>query len=617
MSRCSFSIFRTYIQVAFLNLMSVMAERAGSVHVRVGGNTQETAVLVDSLPDGAMIEKDKLDSSNPTETPTLLFTPEYIYLFANVSALTPVKWYLGIPMNDTSNLRLGIAEVGETILGDNLLGFQLGNEPDLYVSHGHRATGYEPANYTQEFGLVIQAIAADSLIPTRNNLIGPSVSGTWSPEQVWDTGFITDYSAELYALSVEHYPDNNCAAAFPDAGFGDPKDPQVVFQNYLNHTSGTGIVAPYLNSAGIAQQAGKPFIMFETNSASCGGFAGVSDSFGAALWALDYGLQMAYSNFSGALLHVGGVDDTYNPFNPPITNQSTYRSWTIGPVFYSAVAVAETFGRTGQAQIIDMQANSGNMFTPGYAIYDGGSLARVALFNYITDSTGASDYTATISVSGGNVPSSVQVKYVTLCHILFDSFFSLFDVSRYLLAPSVAEKFNITWAGQVSPMSLSVLKHITKLYYGRPLAGSMSLVSNGIKSFDNPKLMRCSDGRLQGTETIESASCDQSAGTCSIKVPAPGFALVFMDSTALSDSAPSATVTFSTTAMTKTPKSTIVIESSVLATAQGMSGSDRTELGSTSKGSSGASRSTGMYPGVAGIISVLAGCAFLMSFFQH
>jgi hypothetical protein len=40
----------------------------------------------------------------------------------------------GIPFNDTSNLRLGIAEVGEAILGDNILGFQLGNEPDLYAS---------------------------------------------------------------------------------------------------------------------------------------------------------------------------------------------------------------------------------------------------------------------------------------------------------------------------------------------------------------------------------------------------------------------------------------------------------------------------------------------------
>jgi len=54
--------------------------------------------------------------------------------------------------------------------------------------------------------------------------------------------------------------------------------------------------------------------MFETNTASCGGFVGVSDSFGAALWALDYAMQLAYSNFSGALFHVGGQSVYYNPF---------------------------------------------------------------------------------------------------------------------------------------------------------------------------------------------------------------------------------------------------------------------------------------------------------------
>ena len=36
-------------------------------------------------------------------------------------------------MNDTANPRLRIAEVGEAYLGDNLLGFQVGNEPDLYL----------------------------------------------------------------------------------------------------------------------------------------------------------------------------------------------------------------------------------------------------------------------------------------------------------------------------------------------------------------------------------------------------------------------------------------------------------------------------------------------------
>ena len=54
--------------------------------------------------------------------------------------------------------------------------------------------------------------------------------------------------------------------------------------------------------------------MFETNSASCGGFVGISDSFGAALWGLDYAMQMAFANFSASLFHVGGQSVFYNPF---------------------------------------------------------------------------------------------------------------------------------------------------------------------------------------------------------------------------------------------------------------------------------------------------------------
>lgn len=119
-------------------------------------------------------------------------------------------------------------------------------------------------------------------------------------------------SPRTTAYQLCSYPDDNCPAAFPNAGFGPPADPQTKFAQYLTHASGQGIVAPYRNSSVVAQNAGKPFYMFETNTASCGGFPGVSDSFGSTLWMLDYGLQMAYSNFTMALMHVGGVDDTYN-----------------------------------------------------------------------------------------------------------------------------------------------------------------------------------------------------------------------------------------------------------------------------------------------------------------
>ena len=114
----------------------------------------------------------------------------------------------------------------------------------------------------------------------------------------------------LQSLTISRsYPDDNCGEAY---GLGNVKDPQTEFPNYLNHTAGKSLIAPYLNSSAIAQAAGKPFLMFETNTASCGGFPGISDAFGAALWGLDYGLQMAFSNFSGAMFHVGGQNVYYN-----------------------------------------------------------------------------------------------------------------------------------------------------------------------------------------------------------------------------------------------------------------------------------------------------------------
>lgn len=53
------------LQVPFLNLMANMAQRSGSVHIRVGGNTQETATLVDSLPNGKILTKMITNTSNP------------------------------------------------------------------------------------------------------------------------------------------------------------------------------------------------------------------------------------------------------------------------------------------------------------------------------------------------------------------------------------------------------------------------------------------------------------------------------------------------------------------------------------------------------------------------
>lgn len=261
--------------------------------------------------------------------------------------------------------------------------------------------------------------------------------------------------------------------------------------------------------------------------ASCGGFVGISDSFGAALWALDYAMQMAYSNFSAALFHVGGQSVFYNPFTPPPTNQSTYRQWTIGPVYYSALVMAEALGSSNASQVLDLLPNNANVFTPAYAIYDRGNLARILLFNYVTDPSGASDLTVQLNL-GGVGPSQVQVKY--------------------LQASSVSQKGNISWAGQTLGDNFA------------------------------------SDGRLEGTERIQTVTCS-TPGTCSIVVPAPCAALVFLATSDLTENSGAASHTFPTTVLTRTV-GTATVNPSVLATSNGHTGLDaKDELGSTSRGS--------------------------------
>ena len=82
--------------------MANIVERAGWVQVRVGGNTQENAELVPSLPNGTMLAKDYSQASGPTKTPPLEFTADLLYLMANISMLTNTHWFLGLSLYSLS-----------------------------------------------------------------------------------------------------------------------------------------------------------------------------------------------------------------------------------------------------------------------------------------------------------------------------------------------------------------------------------------------------------------------------------------------------------------------------------------------------------------------------------
>lgn len=107
---------------------------------------------------------------------------------------------------------------------------------------------------------------------------------------------------------------------------------------------------------------------------------------------VDYTLALAVRGFSAALYHVGGVRSPspiesssptdvpvgqrtqqnvfYNAFTAPPTNQSSFRGWDTGAMYYGFLVVAEALGQRNSSQVAELPSlsNSSSGTFAGYVI---------------------------------------------------------------------------------------------------------------------------------------------------------------------------------------------------------------------------------------------------------
>jgi hypothetical protein len=174
----------------------------------------------------------------------------------------------------------------------------------------------------------------------------------------------------------------------------------------------------------LATAAGKPVIMSEFSSASCGGFPNVSDTFGAALWSIDYAMQMVVVGYTAAYLHTRERNVSYNPFSYPGDGVD---GWVTKPIYYSYFPVLQGLQSYNGSRVIDLGL-SGNS-TAGYGIYDKNTseLYRLILINY-QNGTRPVDFVIPPSSPRAGGGKNTTVKFLT--------------------ATSIREASNISWSGK-------------------------------------------------------------------------------------------------------------------------------------------------------------------------
>ncbi|KAL9115389.1 MAG: hypothetical protein Q9227_000710 [Pyrenula ochraceoflavens] len=275
-----------------------------------------------------------------------------------------------------------------SILGSQLVLFELGNEVDHYVGNGYRPSGrWNVSDYVPQFRSLSDEIMSSSwyaessrplfqaavfadppLVPDQSvDQDDMSIPNLTAAGLVNDRGIIPTYCVHLY-------PQSTCdAPRRARLSLNLLSDHRVLYQN----------VSQYIPAVAAAEAAGSTLIMGETNSASCSGRSGISDVFTAALWATDYVFMSASLGIEKVFFHLGSSSE-YSAWVPlPYSYQGQNLTMGVRANFYSHWFTARVIGDNGPSLTVkELESANASDFS-AYAFYDqtGGGLEKLVFLD--------------------------------------------------------------------------------------------------------------------------------------------------------------------------------------------------------------------------------------------
>jgi len=206
---------------------------------------------------------------------------------------------------------------------------ELGNEPELYAAfpwyklpNGQHVRGrpptYDYADFIKDFSNISRSIPRDV------TLAGPSTgSSVWIPL----LGQFLTANRQVRLATLHRYPLKHCTPTT-----------QVTIPEILSSASSTGLAASVAGAVASANAHGIPLRVDEMSAISCGGVAGVSDSFATALWSLDALFAMARVGVDG--VNVQTAPGSFNELFGITEANGTWQA-SVHPAYYGLMMFAK------------------------------------------------------------------------------------------------------------------------------------------------------------------------------------------------------------------------------------------------------------------------------------
>jgi hypothetical protein len=330
--------------------------------LRIGGNTAEYATWSDNDADAAKNDTPHAigpDAGTAAKTASIL-TPiairnlkDFITQAGDWRVIYGLNLWHGTPENAAAEA----AFVFKT-LGERLICFQIGNEPDMDHAPGSKDR-WTFDHYWERWPIFRDAVK--KAVPGAR-FAGPDIA----KELEWITK-MADVPAEIEFLSGHYYAE------------GPPADPKMTLEFLLKRGKDPAAYGEFATVQAATKQLGRPYRMSEGNSCYHGGKPMVSNTFASALWSGDYMLQVAQAGYIGVNLHGGG-----NGLYTPIAGD-TPQGFVARPVFYGMMLAQRFAGGTFVEASLSGQSDAQNVTAfaaqSGSGDSHGAHRLKLAIFN--------------------------------------------------------------------------------------------------------------------------------------------------------------------------------------------------------------------------------------------
>ncbi|GJJ10641.1 hypothetical protein Clacol_004868 [Clathrus columnatus] len=253
-----------------------------------------------------------------------------------------------------------------------------GNEADLYGNNGLRnPANWTEADYVADWSAVAGAVVEATGIQGGSGvgIQGCAFAGQgFTPSGVFNLGILSTTAGKVIKQISQH----RYSGAFCSGG-------NFALASFMSKDSVRSNLTVFSSDVEATIQKGFPYVLGETNSIACHGAPGIQP----------------------ISLNRSTVDGT--PLNPP-------QPALVQPAYYAAILVSHAIGKTGSAQISEIDISEPNV--SGYAIYEHGTLKRAVFINlnaWLTSSTGTRP-SVHISFAGLKGSSSATVSRLAINH---------------------------------------------------------------------------------------------------------------------------------------------------------------------------------------------------------